>query len=220
MSGKILIVCAPSGGGKGTIIGELKKIYGDSMKISVSCTSRNPRGSEQDGVDYYFIKHDEFVELNKQGFFAESNIYGNGKAYGTPAKAFEDSLESGSLCVLDIDVNGAAQIINRYYKDYPIVAIFLVPESLKELTIRLLRRNTETLDEIDKRIKTARLEYRKLLDGTEKLFDAIMLNASGRQHETAESVARLIESINEPRATKEVSNNEERRTDILKCEAW
>ncbi|MBR2902530.1 MAG: guanylate kinase [Clostridia bacterium] len=201
MQSKILIVCAPSGGGKGTIVRLLRRHYGDWLWESISCTSRQPRGDEQDGKEYYFISQEEFDRLMKTGYLAEYNHFGNGKSYGTPADKLDSHLEQGCMAVLDIDINGARQVIEKYYDKYPIVAVFLLPESLEELRRRLISRGTETVDQIDKRIATARLEYQRMLDTESRLFDAVILNAAGQQEETASEVIRIIESIDAKRAT-------------------
>lgn len=201
MQSKILIVCAPSGGGKGTIIKLLREHYGDRMWVSVSCTSRPPRGREQEGVDYYFISQEEFDRLLERDYLAEYNRFGNGKCYGTPADKLEQHLAEGCVAVLDIDINGARQVIDRYYDKYPIAAVFIAPESLRELRLRLVSRGTETPDQIDQRIDTARREYRQMRGDYGPLFDAVLLNAKGRQAETAAEVARIADSINEPRGT-------------------
>ncbi len=201
MQSKILIVCAPSGGGKGTIVRLLRHHYGDWMWESISCTSRQPRGDEQDGREYYFISQEEFDRLKDTGYLAEYNHFGNGKSYGTPADKLNSHLEQGCMAVLDIDLNGARQVIEKYHDKYPIVAVFLLPESLVELRRRLVNRGTETRDQIDKRIATAKLEYQRMMDGESRLFDAIILNASGHQEETASEVIRIIDSIDTKRAT-------------------
>lgn len=217
MQSKILIVCAPSGGGKGTIVRMLENHYGDWLWTSISCTSRQPRGSEQDGKEYYFITQEEFDRLLETGYLAEYNRFGNGKSYGTPADKLDSHLEQGCLAVLDIDINGARQVIERYYDRYPIVAVFLLPESLEELHSRLINRGTETPDQIDKRIATAKEEYARMLDTEGALFDAIILNASGKQEETAAQVIDIIEKIDSNRETIYAPRDKDfpRREDLL-----
>ena len=201
MQSKILIVCAPSGGGKGTIVRMLEQHYGSWLWTSISCTSRQPRGQEQDGREYYFITQEEFDRLLESGYLAEYNRFGNGKSYGTPADKLDQHLEQGCLAVLDIDINGARQVIEKYYDKYPIVAVFLLPESLEELQQRLINRATETPDQIEKRIATAKEEYAKMLDTEGALFDSVILNASGKQQETADQVIDIIEKIDSVRET-------------------
>ncbi|MBR5137562.1 MAG: guanylate kinase [Clostridia bacterium] len=201
MQSKILIVCAPSGGGKGTIVRMLEQHYGSWLWTSISCTSRQPRGQEQDGREYYFITQEEFDRLLETGYLAEYNRFGNGKSYGTPADKLDQHLEQGCLAVLDIDINGARQVIEKYYDKYPIVAVFLLPESLEELQQRLINRATETPDQIEKRIATAKEEYAKMLDTEGALFDSVILNASGKQQETADQVIDIIEKIDSVRET-------------------
>lgn len=201
MQSKILIVCAPSGGGKGTIVRMLEDHYGSWLWTSISCTSRQPRGQEQDGREYYFITQEEFDRLLETGYLAEYNRFGNGKSYGTPADKLDSHLEQGCLAVLDIDINGARQVIEKYYNRYPIVAVFLLPESLEELQQRLINRATESPDQIEKRIATAKEEYAKMLDTEGALFDAVILNASGKQQETADQVIDIIEKIDTVRDT-------------------
>ena len=217
MQSKILIVCAPSGGGKGTIISLLKDHYGDRMWVSVSCTSRQPRGCEREGVDYYFISQEEFDRRQAAGYLAEYNTFGNGKSYGTPADKLEEHLTDDGIAVLDIDINGARQVIERYCGRYPIAAVFIAPESLVELRRRLESRGTETQEQIEQRMATARGEYSMMLGEYGPLFDAVLLNARGCQCDTARRVALITDLINEPRGTASSPYREilQQRYDLL-----
>jgi guanylate kinase len=152
--GLLIVISGPSGAGKGTVIHEFLKQYGDNTDVSVSCTTRDPRGSEVDGVNYFFKTEEEFTAMIQSGDFLEyAHVFG--KYYGTPKKLVLDKLAAGKNVILEIDVQGAVQI-KENMKDS--VLIFILPPSMKELYNRLSGRSTETPQLITKRYNMAKNE--------------------------------------------------------------
>lgn len=149
-SGVALVVCAPSGTGKTTLIKRLKQSCPD-FSFSVSCTTRQPRPGERDGVDYHFIDKNDFYQKRDQGFFAEwAEVHGN--CYGTPLQGTLDLLAKGRDVIFDIDVQGARQL----RKSIPTAhLIFIFPPSRVELERRLAMRGTETPESLAKRLSVA-----------------------------------------------------------------
>jgi len=159
----MIVVSAPSGAGKSTLcdrlIAEFPKIV-----YSVSCTTRDPRGEEKDGVHYYFLSRKEFKERAKNGEFLEfAKVHGN--LYGTLEDSVLFAMEEGCHVLLDIDVQGAQQIrdsLSRLDPRHPIrrgfMDIFISPPSLEELEIRLRGRGTDSEHVVRKRLENAKGE--------------------------------------------------------------
>jgi len=153
----LIILSAPSGGGKSTILNEVLA-RADNIEYSVSFTTRKPRGTEQNGTHYNFISEDDFGQRIKNGDFLEyaqfsDNYYGTSKSY------IRSRLDKGKHVIMDIDVQGAAQISNT---EIPFVKIFILPPSLEVLKDRLLKRKTDTEEEINKRLVIARYEVTQI----------------------------------------------------------
>ena len=145
--GLMLIISAPSGGGKSSLANALIDSDED-IKLSISATTRKPRTSERDGVDYYFKSAKEFTELEQQDAFLESaKIYEN--YYGTPLYPVLEALEKNIDVLFDIDWQGALAIKQKMPDA---VSIFLLPPDIKVLEKRLLARNQDSLEEIQKRV--------------------------------------------------------------------
>lgn len=151
--GLLLVVSAPSAGGKGTILKELFQRDGN-LRMSVSATTRQPREGEEHGKHYYFMDRDEFMGLVNSGSMLEHAEY-VGNLYGTPKGPVDRWMEEGHDVVLEIEVQGGAQI-NKIAPDC--VTVFIVPPSLEVLEKRLRGRGTETEETILKRLETARRE--------------------------------------------------------------
>jgi len=146
-----IILSAPSGGGKTSIARELLKRRPDDLGYSVSCTTRTPRKNEREGVDYYFLKRSEFVRERELGKFAESaEVHGN--LYGTLKSEVERVFASGKHVVMDIDVQGASQLIRAFPQA---VTIFVLPPSGDVLLERLRKRKTESATELAARLMSA-----------------------------------------------------------------
>lgn len=153
--GRLIIVCAPSGTGKSTIIAHLMQ-EGLPLRFSVSCTSRPPRGQEQDGVEYYFISEEEFRSHIAAGDFLEYCEVYAGRFYGTLRSEVDSRLERGENVVLDLDVIGGENI-KRIYGDRA-MSLYILPPSIGELRRRLESRGTDAPEVIDDRIARAEFE--------------------------------------------------------------
>ena len=165
-AGVPLVVCAPSGAGKTTLVQRLLTEF-PSFGFSISCTTRKPRGSEQDGKDYHFISEEEFLQRRDQGFFAEwAKVHDH--YYGTPLEPIRQLLGAGRDILFDIDVQGAAQL--RLVLPH-IRCVFLFPPSLRELERRLRSRGTDDENSIVHRLANAEKEIRQ-----SHWFDAWIVN--------------------------------------------
>lgn len=164
--GLLLVVSAPSGGGKGTILGELFK-RNSNLVLSVSATTRNPRPGEEHGKQYYFVGREEFEEMIRGGEVLEYAEY-VGNYYGTPKLPVENWLSQGKDVVLEIEVQGGAQI-KRLMPDC--VSVFIVPPSMSILEKRLRDRGTENDETVRRRLETARQELTQAKD-----YDYIVIN--------------------------------------------
>ena len=149
--GLLIVVSGPSGAGKDTICNKVVEEM-KNTKISVSMTSREPRGKEVEGVDYYFVSKKEFEERIEKGEFLEYAIVHNNQYYGTPKAKLEEDINKGKNVILVIDIQGALKI-KEIVKEA--LFIFIMPPSMEELKERLIKRNTETKDKILERFKTA-----------------------------------------------------------------
>ncbi len=161
------MVSAPSGAGKTTLCRHLLQEVRD-ITFSVSCTTRPPRPGERDGVDYYFVSPEEFQQMIARGEFLEwAQVHGN--FYGTPKRQVLESLKQGRDILLDIDVQGAAQVQEVLGQDA--VLVFVLPPSLEELERRLRKRNTEDELTIRRRLDQAQGEIAQA-----PKFDYLVLN--------------------------------------------
>ena len=157
MKGKMLIVSAPSGSGKSTIVQWLMKEHPElKLYFSISCTSRAPRGSEQNGVEYFFLTPEAFKEKIKNNEFLEyEEVYEN-RFYGTLKAQVERQREAGQNVVFDVDVKGGVNIKKHYGKKA--LSLFIQPPSIEELRRRLEGRGTDTQEAIEQRIAKAAYE--------------------------------------------------------------
>jgi guanylate kinase len=181
-TGRMVVISGPSGSGKTTVCGRLLK--DPDVVMSVSTTTRPPRPREEGGVNYHFVSRDEFAELVERGEFAEHAEY-NGNLYGTPKAALESILAGGKTALVEIDVQGAAQL-GEVYPDA--LYIFLDAPDRDAARARLERRNTETAEERAKRIEAAEQERAS----ADKYFDHHVINDD--LDETVECIRKLIGS--------------------------
>lgn len=163
--GLLIVVSAPSGCGKGTILAEILK--DEKYYFSISATTRSPREGEKDGVNYHFMTRDAFEELVRDNKMLEYTQY-CGNYYGTPLTYVDENLNKGKNVILEIEVEGAMNV-RKMRPDA--VLIFILPPSVKELRRRLEKRGTESKEVIDSRIKKA-LDEIKAADK----YDYIMVN--------------------------------------------
>lgn len=146
--GKLFVVSGPSGVGKGTIC-RLFTTKRPDVWMSVSCATRPPRPGEIEGVHYFFVTDAEFDRtIAENGFLEYANVHGN--RYGTPRKAVEEKLNEGRNVILEIDVQGANQSMQRYPD---IHGVFVLPPSREELLKRLIIRGSENAEQICRRLK-------------------------------------------------------------------
>jgi len=162
----VFIISAPSGSGKSTLVNEVRKLVPE-LDFSISYTTRPPRGSEQNGCEYYFVPHSEFEEMIRKGEFLEhADVFGN--YYGTARRFLQQAERRGHDLLLDIDVQGAEQI-KRKVPDA--VSIFILPPDRGTLERRLRKRRVDEEPVIERRLNTAAREienYRK--------YDYILVN--------------------------------------------
>ena len=168
MAGKLIIFSAPSGSGKSTIINYLLT-KGLNLAFSVSATSRSPRGTEKDGVEYFFLTPDEFRKKITNNEFLEYEEVYTDKFYGTLKAPIEKQLQDGYNVVFDVDVVGGCNI-KKYYGERAL-SLFIQPPSVTELRKRLEGRGTDTPEVIENRIKKAEYEL-----GFANKFDKIIIN--------------------------------------------
>ena len=155
--GKCIIISAPSGTGKSTIIGWLMKEHPElKLAFSISCTSRPPRGQERHGVEYFFLTPEEFRERIAADEFLEYEEVYQDRFYGTLKAQVERQLEAGQNVVFDVDVKGGVNI-KRHYGDEAL-SLFIQPPSIDELRRRLEGRATDAPEVIDQRIARAEFE--------------------------------------------------------------
>jgi len=173
----LVIISGPSGSGKGTVVNELKK--NDSYALSISLTTRKPRPGEIEGVSYFFCTVEEFErKRNNNELLEHASFVGN--YYGTPRSYVEEQILLGKNVVLEIEVNGALQVKEKFPKS---VLIFLIPPTYKELRHRLIKRNTEPSETIEDRMKRAGKEIEQVYK-----YDYLVVN---------DTVEKTVEDIHE-----------------------
>lgn len=171
----LIIISAPSGGGKTTLCQQLLGARQDLAR-AVTCTTRSPRAGERDGIDYYFLDPASFLKRVQAGNFLEhATVYGH--SYGTLKSEVLGKMRQGKDVLLNIDVQGAATIRTRAQEDpelsRALVSIFLTPPSIRVLEERLRKRGTDAQNVIDKRLSVARQEIAQW-----KHFDYLLISAS------------------------------------------
>jgi guanylate kinase len=196
--GKLIVVSAPSGAGKSSLAERvLKRVEG--LHFSVSYTTREARGAEQHGVDYFFVSEAEFLGMRERGEFLESaEVHGN--LYGTRENTVEEMLSAGVDVMLDIDVQGAEQVRRRVPEA---VLVFILPPSREVLEARLRARNLNEPWDIERRLRNASIEvqlYERFdyvvinedLDRALAQLEAIILGERGRPERQRNRIESII----------------------------
>ncbi|MBO5414069.1 MAG: guanylate kinase [Bacilli bacterium] len=156
--GILIVISGPSGAGKGTICERLKE-QNKNIWLSTSMTTREPRGNEKNGVEYFFVTEEEFKKKIEEDGFLEYAIVHNNKYYGTPKDKIADKLNEGKDVILEIDIQGALEIQEKINDA---LFIFIMPPSMEILKDRLMKRNTESEDKVLERFKTAYKEINEV----------------------------------------------------------
>lgn len=150
--GLLFVISGPSGVGKGTIVSEImKKLGEDRVKLSISATTREMREGDADGVTYYFLSEEDFLDKVEKGQFLEyAKVHAH--YYGTPKPPVVEAIEAGRDVILEIDVQGAMKVRSNFGEG---AYIFILPPSMKELRNRLTGRGTEKPEEVERRMHNA-----------------------------------------------------------------
>ncbi len=168
--GKLLIFCAPSGSGKSTLVQWLMREHPElNLRFSVSCTTRQPRGTEQDGVEYFFITPAEFRQKIAEEAFVEYEEVYTDKFYGTLKSQVQAQIERGENVLFDIDVKGGCNIKSQYGDEA--LSLFIQPPSVDELRRRLTGRGTDSPEMVEQRLAKAEYEM-----SFAPQFDRIIVN--------------------------------------------
>ncbi len=155
-TGKLIIISAPSGTGKSTIIGQVMQDANLRLSFSISATTRQPREGEQDGVHYYFMSVEQFQKEIADDAFAEYEQVYEGRYYGTLKREIERINAQGDNVILDVDVKGGINVKKLYGNRA--MSIFIAPPNIETLRERLIGRGTDSMEEINKRISKAEYE--------------------------------------------------------------
>lgn len=194
----VYIISAPSGSGKSTLVNELRKLI-SNLDFSISYTTRRPRGSEQNGREYFFVPIQDFEEMIARGEFLEhANVFGN--YYGTAKRFLEQAEHAGHDLLLDIDVQGAAQV-KRKIKNA--VSVFILPPDKKTLEWRLRNRSLDTEEVIQRRLLTAAKEIENY-----QSYDYILIN--DRLEESIDELKAIVLSERLRRSGAKLSNGDKR----------
>lgn len=180
--GLIIVLSGPSGSGKTTVVQQLCEAE-PAIRLSVSATTRPPREAEVNGQDYYFLSQEVFEAYVEAGRFVEHAAYG-GHQYGTLKSELESALERQTDVLLEIDVQGAAQVL-RYYPEC--VSVWIMPPSWDTLEKRLRERRTESEEMIRSRLQRAREEFESL-----KLYRYAVPNEDGKLAETVDMIRCIL----------------------------
>jgi len=200
MSGILYIISAPSGSGKSTLVNELRKFV-PNLEFSISYTTRPPRGSEQNGREYYFISRDQFERMIRNDEFLEyADVFGN--YYGTAKSVLNQAAERGNDLLLDIDVQGERQVKQKMPDA---VSIFVLPPSRRELESRLRKRslseNVHSEEVIRRRLDTARKEIENYPN-----YDYILIN--DRLEQSVDRLQAIVLGERFKRSGKPLSSDE------------
>ena len=183
--GLLLVISGPAGSGKGTVVKEILGRHPEDFCLSVSVTTRAPRPGEEHGVHYYFIDKPAFEERIGQGAMLEYAEY-CGNYYGTPADYVQKQLEEGKNVILEIEVQGALKIKERFPDT---LMIMITPPNFSTLEQRLRGRGTNTEEDIQNRLAHSGWELSNL-----ERYDYAVINENGRADEAADEIAAIVAS--------------------------
>ena len=181
--GNILILSGCAGSGKGTVLNRVFEMT-DRFKYSVSLTTRSPRPDEVEGANYYFVDRETFLKYRDEGKLAEYTEY-CGNFYGTPLDKVIKMRDKGYTVVLEIETDGASQVMNKFDE---FTSIFITPPSFNTLEFRLRNRGTETEDSILKRLERSKSELIR-----SKAYDHVLVNYDGKVDDVAEAIIGICE---------------------------
>jgi guanylate kinase len=165
---QLIVISAPSGAGKTTLCQRLLKDFADRLTLSISSTTRAPRGTEEHGKEYFFLSRPDFEKQIQAGRFAEHALV-HGNYYGTSKQVIEDAFKAGKSVLLDIDVQGSASLRKAFPRSC--YTVFIAPPSLQTLEQRLRARKTDSEETIAKRVKNAADEMKRMTE-----FDQVVIN--------------------------------------------
>jgi guanylate kinase len=176
---RLTVIAGPTAVGKGTVVRYLLE-HNPEVLVSVSVTTRAPRVGEVNGVDYYFVSNEDFDEMiSKNELLEYATVHLNNR-YGTPRAPVEKALANGQQIILEIDIQGAEQVKASMPEAN---LIFIAPPSLEELKKRLVGRGTETPEDVEIRLNTAKIEL-----AAQGLFDHVVIN-----HEVAQCAQEVLD---------------------------
>lgn len=189
--GLLVVISAPSGGGKDSVIRELLKRIPNSARC-LTTTSRPPRPGNVEGVDYHFVSEAEFLDNIERGAFVEYNKYA-GNYYGTEKSVLDRALETYDVVYTQVETNGKRSFDRL---KIPHLSIFLLPESLEVLRNRIIARGGHTREEIDERLLIAQQQIAEA-----GIYDLVIVNEQGRFDHTVAQVIQAIQEVKDSNRT-------------------
>ncbi len=186
--GKVLIVSGSAGSGKSTVLTPFKDGNFEPFRFSVSATTRAPRAGEINGRDYLFISKGEFEEMIENGELLEHAVF-NKNYYGTPKAPVEKLMEEGKVVILEIEVDGAEQVMSAF-DDKDIISVFLSPPDYKTLETRLRNRGTNTEEDILERLERAKVELT-----FSRLYKHILFNFDNRSGDVTRAIVDIVNGL-------------------------